>query len=203
MAARTGNRFPLSQVASLARAETKFLARAVGRVIRHLTPIVGVGGRIHRFGSRCRPRRGYSAPPRLLCDRRGRRTGAALGDARSAPGVAGNHSQDVLHDADRRSLHSRVLHSSGVRPAVDLGSPSRHICARRAVCSGDCRFVRRPAANCGTRSRFIADLYLRGRLSGHGGVVDWIVDAAIGIVFSVNRRDISLVCAVSGDGLRN
>ncbi len=40
MAARTGNRFPLSQVASLARAETKLLARAAGRVIRHLTPIV-------------------------------------------------------------------------------------------------------------------------------------------------------------------
>jgi O-antigen ligase len=40
MAARTGNRFPLSQVASLARAETKLLARVAGRVIRHLTPIV-------------------------------------------------------------------------------------------------------------------------------------------------------------------
>ena len=39
MAARTGNRSRLSQVASVAVAETKLVARALPSVLRHLAPI--------------------------------------------------------------------------------------------------------------------------------------------------------------------
>jgi hypothetical protein len=40
MAVRTGNRFPLSQAASVAVAETKLAARAAPRFVRHLAAIV-------------------------------------------------------------------------------------------------------------------------------------------------------------------
>ena len=40
MAIRTGNRFPLSQVASTAVAETRLAVRAAPNVVRHVAPIV-------------------------------------------------------------------------------------------------------------------------------------------------------------------
>src|ERR1700724_70369 len=40
MATRIGNRFPLSQIASVAMGETRLAGRAIPNVLRHLAPIV-------------------------------------------------------------------------------------------------------------------------------------------------------------------
>jgi hypothetical protein len=74
--------------------------------------------RVNRFRRRSRLLRGYSAADGRLWHSRSCWTGAALGDARSAPCVAAIDSQGIFRHVDRRSYHSLLLYSPVLGPAL-------------------------------------------------------------------------------------
>ena len=141
MTTRIRNRFTLSQIASVAMAETR-----TRRPSRSQCPSLPwadcrMDSRVNRFRRRSRLLRGYSAADGCLWNSRSCWTGAALGDAKSAPCVAAIDSQGVFRHVDRRSHHSLLLHCPVLRPALDFRPPPCHICPHRAVSCCGCSFI--------------------------------------------------------------
>ena len=150
MTTRIGNRFALSQIASVAMAETRLAARATPSVVRRLAPIVAWAAVAIGLGVLVGLRRRRSPANGRFRHCCGGRRGVALGDAGGAARLPGADPQGVLRHAGRQSLRSLLLHDSGRRSAVDLSPPHHRVCAYRAVPSCSCKFVRDSATSCWT-----------------------------------------------------
>ena len=165
MITRIGSRFAVSQIVSVAMAETNSRA---GRARRPSSPRADrrMGHGSDRSWSNCWLRsRCSSASGRFRhhCDRS---PVGALGDAGGAARLPSADPQDVLRHAGRQSLRPLLLHGTVRRPAVDLRPPHRRFRAYHAVPSCSREFVRGSAANRQPPSRFATDfLFVRLAIS--------------------------------------
>ena len=168
MTTRIGSRFAVSQIASIAMAETRTCG--AGRARRPSSPRADrrMGHGSDRSWSNCWLRSRCSSASgrfRHCCDRR---RVAALGDAGGAARLPSADPQDVLRHAGRQSLRPLLLHGAVRRPAVDLRPPHRRFRAYHAVPSCSRELVRGSAANRQPPSRLVTDSYLCGWLSRYG-----------------------------------
>jgi len=168
MTTRIGNRFALSQIATVAMAETRLAARATPGILRHLAPIVAWAaatmglGAIVGFAAVVLPPLGAFGIVALV--------GVALlwvmPEAPLVyPALIRNTFFVVLAVFTLRPL---LLHDAVRRPAVDLRPPRRRFRAYRAVPSCSLEFVRGSAANRQPPSRLVTDSHLCGWLSRYG-----------------------------------
>ncbi len=201
MIPRIGNRFALSQIASIAMAETRLAGQAVPNILRSLAPIVAWSVASIALGLVV----GLAAvilPPLGAFGIVAAAAVVLLWVMPDLPLVSpGINSQGVLRHADRRYFRSLLLHGSVPRPALDFCPSPRHLRALHAIPYRHCSIVRRPTAHYRASSRLAPYFYLRGRISCHGGAINSHVGAPNGVPLGFNRCCTIVVCAVLSLGL--